>query len=201
MTTKDTEETTVGLFANRAPTAKFQQIGDSCAGTIVDIGKAQRTEFKRDGSIGDPMFWSGGRPVAGAEIDPRSGEPNQPVMDHVITVDTGVADENGDTERRIFVKGKADLAAIKEACIAAGVRDIEVGGRIQKIWKSGEGGTADPRVYVYRYQPPGVQGGLKPISEIAPEVLDRIERVHANSPVLNRPGNQSNAGFEESVPF
>lgn len=191
----------MGLFSNSVPTAKFQQIGDICSGTIVDIGKQQRTEFKKDGSIGDRMYWSGGRPTPGAEIDPRSGEPNQPVMDHVITVETGVPDENGETQRRIFVKGKADLAAIKEACTAAGVRDIEIGGRIAKKWLSGAGGTADPRVYAYKYAAPGTRNGPQPASEIVPQVLDRLQHAHASSPVLNRPSNTSNPGFEESVPF
>lgn len=195
----------MGLFSSGVPTAKFQQIGDSCIGRIVDISQTQRTEFTRDGSVGQRMWWSGGRPVAGAEIDPRSGEQNAPVMDHVVTVDTGVADENGFSEKRIFVKGKAELTSIKAACTEAGVRDIEIGGLLKKTWMSGAGGTADPRVYEYKYKAPGSGEGPRPAGEIVPEVLDRLKRAHTSSPVLNRVANttvaQPNAGFEEQIPF
>lgn len=203
----------MGLFSNSVPTAKFLQVGDSCTGTIVEIGQTQRTEFKRDGSIGDPMFWSGGKPVAGAEVDPRSGQPNQPVMDHVITLETGQPDENGETQRRIFVKGKSELASIKEACIAAGVRDVELGGKLQKTWASGgRPGGADvdnPRVYSYRYAPPkgGVTAQAPAPAPVAPaqtaaavhEAMDRMQRAHASSPVLNK--TRANPGFEEEPPF
>lgn len=145
----------MGLFGDKAPTAKFNRIGDRCGGVIVDIGESHRTEYLRGGAAGEPMYWSSGRPVAGAAIDPASGAANRPVMDAVVTVETGVADEYGETERRIFVKGKADLAAVKDACVAAGVRDIEIGGRLTKTWVSGAGGTDDPRVYAYEYTKPG----------------------------------------------
>lgn len=204
----------MGLFSSGVPTAKFNAIGDTCSGTIVDIGQQQRTELVYDPATktyrnGDLMFWSGGRPVAGADVDPRTGQPNQPVMDHVVTVDTGITDENGNSERRIFVKGKAELASIKAACTAAGVRDIEVGGRLVKTWMSGAGGTADPRVYAYQYAPPAANGetpgGPRPVKEIVPEVLDRLARAHASSPVLNRAkvttGSVPNPGFEEEIPF
>jgi len=144
----------MGLFSNRAPTAKFNAIGDSCTGVIVDIGQEHRTEFTRDGSIGAPMYWYDRKPTPGVAVDPKTGQENQPVMDPVITVDTDQPDDYGNTERRIFVKGRAELASIKEACKAAGVRDIEAGGRLTKTWASGAGGTQDPRVYVYRYAPP-----------------------------------------------
>jgi hypothetical protein len=191
----------VGLFTSSTPTAKFQQIGDSVVGHITHIGKQQRTEYLRDGGIGPRMYWSGGRPVAGAEVDPRSGENNEPVMDHVVTVDTGVADENGETGRRVFIKGKAELASIKAACIAAGVRDIEIGGVLKKIWVSGAGGTADPRVYEYKYKAPERNGGPQPASEVLPEVLERLKRSHENSPVLKRLERAPNPGFEEQIPF
>jgi hypothetical protein len=191
----------VGLFTSSTPTAKFQQIGDSIVGRITHIGQQQRTEYLRDGGIGPRMYWSGGRPVADAEIDPRSGEANQPVMDHVVTLDTGKPDENGETERRVFVKGKAELASVKQACIAAGVRDIEIGGVLKKTWLSGAGGTADPRVYEYKYKAPERAAEPQPISDVLPEVLERLKRSHASSPVLNRLGIKPNPGFEEQTPF
>lgn len=160
----------MGLFTDRAPTAKFNKIGDFCTGRIVEISKSHRTEFKRDGSIGDLMYWYNGKPTAGVAVDPQTKEPNRPVEDPVITVDTGEPDEYGNTERRIFVKGKGDLAAIKTACTGAGVRDIEIGGRITKTWISGAGGTSDPRVYGYEYEPPAAQGVAMT------EALDLVQR-------------------------
>jgi hypothetical protein len=144
----------MGLFTDRAPTAKFTKIGDATGGKIVDIGKSHRTEFMRDGSIGQPMYWFNGKPVPGVAVDPQTGQENRPVEDPVVTVDTGKADEYGNTERRIFIKGSGDLAAVKAACVAAGVRDIEIGGHLTKTWASGAGGTADPRKYTYAYFPP-----------------------------------------------
>jgi hypothetical protein len=176
----------MGLFNTGAPTAKFLQVGDSCVGRIVDIRQTQRTEFLRGGDIGEPMFWSGGRPIAGAATDPRTGQPNQPVMDHVVTLDCGVEDEEGFTEKRIFVKGKAELASIKAACVAAGVRDVEVGGILKKTWVSGgRPGGADvdnPRVYEYRYKPP-TGSDPKPAAGAVATVIEKMHRAHATSPV------------------
>jgi hypothetical protein len=208
--TKDTKEKKMGLFSNTTPTAKFQQVGDICSGTIIDISQTQRTEFLRDGSIGEPMFWSGGRPVAGAATDPRTGNPNQPVMDWVITVDTGTPDEDGIAEKRIFIKGKADLNAVKVACIAAGVRDIEIGGRIAKKWVSGgRPGGADvdnPRVYQYRYAAPGAawnQAAREPSPEhraAVREAVDRTLRAHESSPLMKKHAPEP-AAFDEKIPF
>lgn len=195
----------MGLFTTSIPTAKFTQIGDSVVGRIVDIGQQQRTEYLRDGGIGEPMFWSGGRPVAGAEMDPRTGQPNKPVMDHVITLETGAADENGVTERRVFVKGKAELASIKQACKDAGVRDIEVGGVLKKTWISGAGGTSDPRVYEYKYKAPaGDDDQARAVREAVPEVLERMKRAHESSPLMQRAeakAKSAPASFDDEPPF
>jgi hypothetical protein len=49
------------------------------------------------------------------------------------------------------------------------------------------------------------QAGPQPVSEVVPEVLDRMRRAHASSPVLNRAKTAaapaSNRGFEEQIPF
>jgi hypothetical protein len=145
----------MGLFSNKAPTAKFRQIGDQVVGDIVAFDKQQRTEYLKGGGIGEPMFWSGRRPVAGAAVDPQTGEANRPVMDDVLVLDTGIPDDYGQTERRLFVKGAAMLEGIAAACKEAGVRDVDLGGRLTCTWASGAGGTADPRVYAFTYVPPG----------------------------------------------
>lgn len=147
----------MGLFDDsRVPTAKFNQIGDSVSGVIVgDVEEVQRTEFiQGQKSGGALMYWHNSKPTAGMAVDPGTGEPNRPVMDKVVTVDTDEVDEYGESERRIFIKGKQTISAIKEALKAAGVRDIAVGGRLTCTWASGAGGTQDPRVYAFEYVPP-----------------------------------------------
>jgi hypothetical protein len=203
----------MGLFSSGVPTAKFSQPGDSCVGRIVAIGQKQRDEIVYDASAkayrstGELMFWSGGRPTAGAATDPHTGQPNQPVLDGVVTLDTGTADENGETQKKVIVKGKAELESIKQACLGAGVRDVEVGGIFKKIWVSGAGGLADPRVYEYKYKPPAAETDptryVSPPSGVMPAVTAQLARVHTSSPVLNRGGTTSAAQvtFEEEPPF
>jgi len=144
----------MGLFGNKAPTAKFKKLGDQVSGEIVDFQQQQRTEYV-PGKVGDPMFWHKGKPTAGMAVDPATGEPNRPVMDDVIVLETGVADEYGETERRLFIKGKQMLDGLKAACRDAGVRDLDTGGRLTCRWAEGAGGAADPRVYAFEYVPPG----------------------------------------------
>lgn len=181
----------MGIFNDTAPTGKFSRIGDRCGGEVVHIGEHHRTEFKRDGSVGLPMYWVNRQPTAGVAVDPQTNEPNRPVMDAVVTVDTGEADEYGNTERRVFVKGKAELTSLKSACTAAGVRDIEVGGRLTKTWSSGAGGTADPRVYTFEYVPPGqptpVADGLAAVNaQKAASQRAATERLTAPKPAAGR---------------
>lgn len=196
----------MGLFTTGTPTAKFTAIGDSVVGRIVDIGQQQRTEVIYDPATktyksGGPMFWSGGRPVADAATDPRNGQPNQPVMDGFVVLDTGVADENGETRKKVIVKGKNELAAVRQACTDAGVRDVEVGGMLKKIWVSGAGGLADPRVYQYLYKPPAAEAAAQEANPAVGEAADRLKRAHAASPILSQMRSAGTGGFADEPPF
>lgn len=162
----------MGLFSDKVPTAKFDKIGDSVTGSIVGFEKQQRTEYIRDpkggrGTAGRPMYWVSGRPTPGVATDPMTGEPNQPVMDQVVVLDTGVKDQFGETQRRLFIKSKQMLTGIREACTDAGVRDVEEGGRLTCTWVSGAGVTGDARVYAFAYAPPA-DGASAPSAPAAP---------------------------------
>lgn len=180
----------MGLFNDRAPTAKFHQIGDRVSGVIVDFDEQQRTEYIRGSKAGGPpMYWHNGKPTAGVAVDPQTGEANRPVMDPVVTLDTGVADEYGETERRLFVKGKQMFDGIKAACKAVGVRDIDKGGRLTCTWASGAGGAGSPRVYAFEYVPPGGQAANSALAAPAPAPAQRT----AADSVLGQPAAPGSA--------
>lgn len=146
----------MGLFKKMIPTAKFTNVGDKVSGTIVRFEHQQRTEFDPSGKgTGELMFWVNGKPKAGIAFDPETKKPNQPVMDQVVVIDTDEADEYGETQRRLFVKGKQTLSAIKEACKKVGVQDVDEGGRLTCTWVDGAGRVGSPKVYTFEYVPPG----------------------------------------------
>ncbi len=169
----------MGLFSESIPTAKFDQLGDTVVGEIVRFDQQQRTEFVRgQKGAGRPMFWHHNRPTAGMATDPQTGEPNRPVMDKVVVLDTGVDDGYGETQRRLFVKSKQMLEAIKAACVAAGVRDVDEGGRLTCTWVSGAGQTGDPKVYAFQYAPPAMAGATPaPAQAAAPAAVSKPSTV------------------------
>lgn len=174
----------MGLFSDTIPTAKFNQLGDKVVGTIVRFEKQQRTEFvPNQKGAGRPMFWHNDKPTAGMAVDPQSGEPNRPVMDQVIVLDTGIEDEYGETQRRLFVKSKQMLGDIKTACKAAGVRDVDEGGRLTCTWVSGAGRTGSPKVYAFEYAAPRqAPAGDSVVNNPAP-----AQRTAAANSVLGQP--------------
>lgn len=165
----------MGLFNETVPTAKFDKVGDSVTGEIVRFEKQHRSEFNPN-LKGAPrmMFWVDGKPTAGIAFDPVTKKPNNPVMDNVLVLETGQPDEYGKTERRLFVKGKATLSAVKEACKSAGVQDVEEGGILTCTWANGLGRVGSPKVYSFSYVPPGN-------SEVAASVVASVS-AQANNP-------------------
>ncbi|MEU1240069.1 hypothetical protein ABZ388_06890 [Micromonospora parva] len=172
----------MGLFSETIPTAKFNQIGDKVVGTIVRFDQQQRTEFTpNQQGAGRPMFWHNGKPTAAMPNDPQTGEPNQPVMDKVIVLDTGVDDGYGETQRRLFVKSKQMLNDIKTACTAAGVRDVDEGGRLTCTWVDGAGRVGSPKVYAFEYAPPAMAGAVAAPAE-APAAPKAAKKSQDNPP-------------------
>lgn len=179
----------MGLFSDTIPTAKFNQVGDKVVGIIVRFDQQQRTEFIPGGGVGAPMFWHNGRPVAGVASDPQTGEPNRPVMDKVIVLDTDEADQYGEKQRRLFIKSKQMLTGIKEACTAVGVRDVDEGGRLACTWASGAGRTGSPKVYAFEYDPPGTFTAEEATTPVSTEPA---QRTTADS-VLGKPAAANSA--------
>lgn len=166
----------MGLFTTAAPAAKFVKVGDSVEGEIVEIYRAQRYEFVRNG-IGQPLYWSNRKPTPGARIDPATGKKNDPVLQYVITVETGIADEDGNTERRIFAKNKRMEDGLKKAVIAAKAREgLLLGGRLSCTY-TGDDEKSDapqlPKMYEFVYTAPAAGEGRDPGNEV--RLADRDE--------------------------
>jgi hypothetical protein len=130
------------IGVSSAPYAKFVNPGDRHGGEIVDFRVVQTIDFdsKRPQYLQqdpDNGAWSKVFSAYGPD-----GKPNDPIVQWEITVDTGVEDENGDTERRIFVdprKGRrntllegkrgGDAVAIALKKARAHRTGLEIGGK------------------------------------------------------------------------
>lgn len=139
------------LLGGGIPSAKFENIGDTVVGTLVDGQETQRTDF----TTGAPKFWDDGKPM----------------MQSVLTLQTeqrdpALADDDG--KRKLYVKGsKKDPQSLAGAVINA-VRasggKLEVGGRLA-VQYTGDGtasraGMNAPKQYVAQYEPPAIGAGL-----------------------------------------
>ena len=143
----------MGLFSENAPTANFSKLGDEISGVIVDIYQHHRTQY----GTGIPMYWVANKPTAGVKTD-STGKACDPVMDVVIVLDTDTPNEFGDTQRRLFIKGKQMMNGVKAARRASGAKDVEKGGRLSCKWSSGTGGQGGtPKVYEFTYKAPVAQ--------------------------------------------
>lgn len=159
----------MGLFTTNAPAAKFKQVGDSVEGEIVDVYRGQRYEFIRN-AIGEPMWWINGKPTPGVSVDPATGKKARPVLDYVITVDTGEPDENGESERRVFFKTPRMEKSLKASVAAARTREgLMLGGRL-KVTYTGDDETSNaptlPKMFDVVYTPPAPGQGREPSGEV-----------------------------------
>lgn len=160
----------MAMFTTNAPSAKFAHIGDSVEGTIVDVYRTQRYEYVRGGQ-GAPLYWLNKKPTAGARINPETGRANDPVLQWVIVVDTGTPDDNGDTERRVFVKNKRMEVALTAAVTLAGGRragGLLIGGWLRCTWAGEEqgDGPSPAKVYAFEYAAPPAGTGREPSGEV-----------------------------------
>ena len=124
------------LEQSGAPACKFESPGDTHKGKVVSAQKRQQTDY----GTGTPKFYDNG----------------DPMWEIVITIDTGVEDSNGETEKRLFARG-AMLKAIREALKDAGAK-LEVGGElVVRYTEDGEPskkGFNAPKLYKAKYTPP-----------------------------------------------
>ena len=124
------------LTAGGAAACKFVAVGDTHKGKIIAAEKRQQTDY----ATGTPKTWDNG----------------EPMWEIVITLDTGIEDENGETHRRLFVRG-AMLKAVREALKDANAK-LEVGGELA-VRYTGDGepskkGFNAPKLFKAKYTPP-----------------------------------------------
>jgi hypothetical protein len=146
----------VGFLAVKAPTAKFQQIGQTIGGEIVDARRLQTSQYKTN----RPEYWENGT-ITFAPYDSK-GEANDPKAQLEVTVETGVADENGETERRLFIKNKRQMEALTAALKKARARQgLLIGGSLWMTWTGKEAGqgSEDANTWEIRYEAPPPGGG------------------------------------------
>lgn len=168
------------IGASSAPYAKFTNPGDRHGGEIVDFRVVQNADVESRRPLYLEQTADGKWAKSFAPFAP-DGRPNDPICQWEITVETGVEDENGDTERRIFIdprKGRrgtttegkrgGDAVAIALKKAKAHRVGIEVGG---KIFVTYNGKVADGNnkvnTWSAEYEPPaGGPGSGKPVDEM-----------------------------------
>ncbi|HEX5543638.1 MAG TPA: hypothetical protein VFX60_19145 [Micromonospora sp.] len=158
-----------------APYVSFENPGERHGGTIVDFRIVQAVDFDTKRPL---YFCDGGR---GFDPYDEDGKPNQPITQWEITVDTGEEDDNGDTERRIFLdprrgkrgtalEGKRGGDAVTAAIRKAGAHRVglEIGGRLTLTFtgKAKDGNGPKTNTWTAEYEPPvGGPGSGKPVNE------------------------------------
>ncbi|GAB1642561.1 hypothetical protein [Krasilnikovia sp. MM14-A1259] len=168
------------IGASSAPYAKFTNPGDRHGGEIVDFRVVQNADVESRRPLYLEQTPDGKWAKSFAPFAP-DGRPNDPICQWEITVETGVEDENGDTERRIFIdprKGRrgtttegkrgGDAVAIALKKAKAHRVGIEIGG---KIFVTFNGKIADGNnkvnTWSAEYEPPaGGPGAGKPVDEM-----------------------------------
>ncbi len=167
------------IGASLAPYAPLVE-GVEIGGEIVDF----RIQQKSDYDTNRPLYFAPKADGGGKTFEAFSGDgkANEPICDWVFTVDTGQEDENGETERRIFldprvgargtaVEGKRGKDAVINALkkVKAHRVGLEIGGKIfitrgPKV--APKKGSAQCVTYTARYEPPaGGPGSGTPVDE------------------------------------
>lgn len=168
------------IGVSSAPYVKFENKGDRHGGEIVDFRVVQNRDVKSRAPLYLEEQPGGGwkkveRPFA------ADGRPNDPICQWEVTVDTGVEDENGDTERRIFidprkgrrgttVEGKRSGDAIANALKRAKSHRVglEIGGRLFLTFEGKvNDGEMKTNTWSAEYEPPpGGPGTGTPVDEV-----------------------------------
>lgn len=148
----------MSILDMRAATLKLEEMGRWYTGTVIaEPEETQRTEYVKGGG-GAPLYWVDKRPVAGVSHDPRTGLPNEPVMQTEITIDVGVPDDYGSTERVLYIDNKRKIAALRAAWRQAGMPrgSSMIGCQIAARWSGTEqgDGAQEAKLYEYRIKPP-----------------------------------------------
>lgn len=117
---------------------KFEKKGDGAKGTIVEFDDVQMTKWKSNPPV--PLFWDEAK--------------TRPKMQTRVTIETAPGVES--SRVNIWVKPGDQAKAVRDALVAVGARDIEVGAEFG-CWMTGtrEGQGAQPaKTYRAEYEPP-----------------------------------------------
>jgi hypothetical protein len=131
------------LMGSGAKSCKFDNLGDTWVGTIVDQPTAkQMTKYQST----ELDFWPSG--------DPK--------MQVVVPLQTDVRDpaDPADNGRRVLFIPPRMMQPIRDAIILRGAKGLAIGGRLAVRWSSGTGhGEGNPKQYSAEYEPPQVDVG------------------------------------------
>lgn len=138
-----TSEANDFLMSIGGRSAKFPEIGTVVKGKIMSAEKSQQTDMD-----GAPKVWDNG----------------DPMWQLVVTLETDER-ESGDSDddgmRKLYLKGSkptTSFGAVRAAILAAGEREMKVGGRLA-VRYTGDGepskrGFNAPKEYTAKYEPP-----------------------------------------------
>lgn len=146
----------MGYLTTFAPAAKFTRTGDTVGGKIIDARMVQTSEYKKGGG-GRPKYWDEDNREVSFSPTGADGKPLPPLAQLELTVETGVPDETGETERRIFFGKKRLREALKAGVKRAhDRRGLLIGGIIQVTLTGTEPGegTQDAQTWSVDYIPP-----------------------------------------------
>lgn len=142
------------LTGGGGKSARFDTIGDTIVGTVVDAKVTQQTEFGTD----EPKFWPNGDPM------------NQIVIT-LATDDRDPTDPEDDGHRNLYVKGskkpesKSMTAALIAALRNAGATNLERGGTLACKYVSDgtppKPGFNPPKQYQMQYRAPALDTGTE----------------------------------------
>lgn len=138
-----TSETNDFLMSSGGRSAKFAEVGATVKGKIVGAEKAQQTDMD-----GAPKTWDNGDPMWQLVVTLQTDER-----------DPGDPDDDG--MRKLYLKGSkptTSFGAVRAAIIAAGEREMKVGGTLA-VRYTGDGepskrGFNAPKEYAAKYEAP-----------------------------------------------
>ena len=131
------------LMASGAASAKFEAIGATVTGTVVDFDMRDQTDF----TTGKPLTWDDGNPRKQLVVTLQTEEQTEP-------------DDDG--KRRLFIKGQMQ-GAVRDAVQKAGANGLAKGGTLTvQYYADGEQakrGFNPPKLYRAKYAEPTMPVG------------------------------------------
>lgn len=129
------------FFAGGTPSAKFDSVGTTVAGTITRVGEPMQ---QKDFTTGAPKTWDDGRPMMQLPVDVQTD-----LRDPEISHDDGT--------RTLYIRGELQKA-VRTAVRQAGAIGLRVGGRLSVTY-TGDGqakqrGMNPPKLFSATYTPP-----------------------------------------------